>query len=252
MIHMIITKITEKFYQLQFFRWFYKLKIKELLAGGDCGRSAIVMFHHVRDDEAIDILNSCKSTTKELLGFCDYLRDNRQVVSIHELVEKVNYGKAKDMVVVSFDDVPQNFYTTAFPILKEYGFPFILYIATGFLDKEGYLTSEQVIELSKDSLCTIGCHTFSHIFLKDSKDLEREVITCKIELEQLIGLKIVDFAYPYGTPIAIDRKVISYVAKTNLYETAVITVPGLINKLSIRNKFAMPRIHSKLFMQKYI
>lgn len=251
MICKIVTKVIEKKHQFLYFLWLYKLKLNEFLSKDDNGRSAIVMFHHVRDDEAVEILDSCKCTTKEFVEFCNLVSNNSRVVSLRELITNIEQKSGNNMIVISFDDVPQNFYTTAYPILKSYRFPFILYITTGFLDKEDYLSFEQVRELSKDPLCTIGCHTFSHPFLKHSTDLEREIITCKNELEQLLDLTIKDFAYPYGTPTAINKDVIRYVSETNRYETGVITVPGFINSLSIKNRFALPRIHSKLFMKKY-
>ncbi len=59
---------------------------------------------------------------------------------------------------------------------------------------------EQVIKLSKDSLCTIGNHTKNHYTL--SKLSEEEIIS-EIEeanklIEERINKKVVHFAYPFG------------------------------------------------------
>ena len=156
------------------------------------------------------------------------------------------------MDFVSFDDVPDNFYNVAYPILKQYNIPFTLYIATGFMDTEGYLTTEQVKRLATDPLCTIGAHTISHPMLKHHKvNLKEEICNCGKVLEGIIGKPVVHFAYPFGTPTAINRRVINFTKKMSIYKSAVITIPGYVNQYSLKDIFALPRIHSKLYMKKY-
>ena len=248
MILNIGKRIVEKRDRLLFLVWKYKQHLKYFF--GSDSYSAIVMFHHVRNDRPRDILDSCQCTISEFQDFCNYVGDNYSIVSIHDLLNQVAQG-GRNLLVISFDDVPSNFYTNAYPILKKHNYPFILYITTDFIDLDGYLTSRQLEILSKDPLCTIGVHTKSHPFLKLCSNLDNEVLRCKEILEQKLGLKIKDFAYPYGTPTAINKEVISFLKNCDQYESAVTTIPGLINSNVIKNRYSLPRIHSKLFISKY-
>jgi len=62
------------------------------------------------------------------------------------------------------------------------------------------ITWEELMIMSKDPLCTIGCHTESHANLAGltEEQASREINDAKIELENRLGRPIVHFAYPYG------------------------------------------------------
>lgn len=217
----------------------------------DGKNSMIIMFHHVRDDDEPSISDSCRCTIKEFCDFLDFVQKKKQIVSLSDLIDNVNKGQ-NNMISITFDDVPDNFYTNAYPLLKSRGLPFTLYISIGLMDKPGFLKSSQIFELSQDSLCIIGGHTVNHIMLKNKNvNLELEICNSKKILEKLIGKPVVHMAYPYGTPSAINSKVFDYVKNSGLYRTATIAIPGFINKYSLRKSYALPRIHSRLFMRKY-
>ena len=59
---------------------------------------------------------------------------------------------------------------------------------------------EQIIELSKDNLCTIGSHTNSHPKLSELsiQEQQEQIEGCKMWLEHLLKHPIAVFAYPYG------------------------------------------------------
>lgn len=246
---MLTDRIKAIINRLHFMSCYYTLSIRYYI-GNENTNNAIVMFHHVLDEYSQKILDSCQCTTGEFIEFCEYVSKAYRVVGLHDFVQLVN-KKEERLLVITFDDVPDTFYTKAYPILKKYNLPFVLYIANSFLDSEGYLSSAQVKQLSTDPLCTIGAHSKSHSFLKYSKDLYDEIVTGKEELERLINRTIKDFAYPYGTPTAINNKVIQFVKQTKSFETAVTTVPVLINRNVQKKCFELPRIHSKLFMSKF-
>jgi peptidoglycan/xylan/chitin deacetylase (PgdA/CDA1 family) len=68
---------------------------------------------------------------------CDYLRKHHRVISMRELTQLLLNGDSAppNAVVLTVDDGHRNFYTCAFPILRDYGFPATMYLPTAFLDR---------------------------------------------------------------------------------------------------------------------
>ena len=81
---------------------------------------------------------------------------------------------------------------------------------------------------------------------------EYEFSESKKVLERLTGKSVEHFAYPYGTPFAISKKVIKQMKSSDLYSSAACTIPAYINEYSLKNMFSLPRIHSQLFISEYL
>jgi len=72
---------------------------------------------------------------------CEYLRRRHRVISLGDLNRALRNGDAPPpyAVVLTVDDGHRDFYTCAFPILREYGFAATMYVPTAFLDRvEGH------------------------------------------------------------------------------------------------------------------
>lgn len=211
--------------------------------------SVIVMFHHVRDDEAPNIIDSCKCTINEFKAFVDYVSQHKEVISLPDLLS-IHNKSFRDKIVITFDDVPDNFFSNAYPILKKANLPFVLYVASNLIGQDGYLSISQLQILANDGLCTIGAHTRNHVFLSDPNiNLKEEVLHCKNDIEKIIGKEVHHFAYPYGTPVAVNRKVIRFTKKTGCYQSAVSTIPSFINQYSVHSLFYLPRMYHKHFLK---
>lgn len=63
-----------------------------------------------------------------------------------------NWEQSADFYALTIDDVPEYFYHNAYPLLKEYGIPFTLFVNVSLLDKDGFITKEQLIEMSQCEL----------------------------------------------------------------------------------------------------
>lgn len=226
-------------------------QIDELCWQGNGKNSMIIMFHHVSDSDLPNVSTSCKCTIHEFKEFLNYVEKRKKVVSLDTMIEGIGKGE-NNMIVITFDDVPVDFFTNAYPLLREKNMPFVLYLAICFIDKEGYLSSDHIKELANDPLCTIGVHTATHPMLKDNGvNLKEEIIESKAQLEQIIEKSIWHLAYPYGTPTAISSRVIEFVEESKSYISATVAIPGTINASSLKQRYALPRIHSKLFMRDY-
>lgn len=146
-------------------------------------------------------------------------------------------------IVLTFDDGYEDFYTTAYPLLKKYQMKATVYVMANFLGKRGYLSAGQLQTLSQSGLVEIGSHTLDHPDLKALKidQARKEIVENKIKLEELFHIPIVSFAYPYGS---FNKDIAELVRKAG-YTSAVSVVPGL--NQSEDNLFYLFRLRPGIF-----
>jgi peptidoglycan/xylan/chitin deacetylase (PgdA/CDA1 family) len=113
-------------------------------------------------------------------------------------------------VVITLDDGWKSVYTEAYPILKEFKYPFTIYLYKNYVDGGGRaLTSDMIREMKKNG-CTIGSHSVSHPFPGTVKHharkgpkaydafLRREFGESKAFLEARFKQSVNTYAYPGG------------------------------------------------------
>ena len=59
--------------------------------------------------------------------------------------------KSEKKILISIDDAFSSFYENAWPYLKEKKIPFILFVSTKPIGKNGYMTWEQIKEVEKEN-----------------------------------------------------------------------------------------------------
>jgi peptidoglycan/xylan/chitin deacetylase (PgdA/CDA1 family) len=103
------------------------------------------------------------------------------------------------------------------------------------------MSTGQLLEMARHPQADIGAHTLSHIQLRgQSIDLKRrEVVGSVTELSSMLRRPITSFAYPYGSPRAVDREA-QRLAKEAGCDLACSTNAGLVE--SGRNRYLLPRI----------
>lgn len=103
-------------------------------------------------------------------------------------------------VVITFDDAYSTVYTAAYPILKKSGLRASLYAPTAFIGIKYHTTWNQLREMQQSGVFTIVSHSHHHRRLTELSDYEVNVDlqTPMLNLEENLNVPIEDFAYPYG------------------------------------------------------
>lgn len=117
-------------------------------------------------------------------------------------VEAVFYeGKqiSRKSVLISFDDTRADHYLAAAPILEKYGYRGTFYIMTVSIGKAGYMSKEQIRELS-DRGHAIGLHTWDHQDLRKlaADQWKIQIDNPKAMLEEITKKEVTSLTYPFG------------------------------------------------------
>lgn len=233
----LLNKIRNVFYEVEYnlYNKWFRFKCLNALCVGE-----VIMYHHITDEEIDDNPECVCSTLKFKEAIDKRLADGTRFISSVD-IDKV-FDDNKKFCVITFDDVPSDFYMNAYPILKSRGIPFTLFITVDFIDKVGFLTRRQLEELSKNPLCTIGAHTMTHPILRTTTRIAEELQKSKKEIELIIQKEIEVMAYPYGRPSSVSLKVINCTKKSG-YKFAFSTIQTRVCKDIVKKcPYYIPRI----------
>ena len=113
-----------------------------------------------------------------------------------------NFHKVKTNkeILITIDDGFLSFYENAWPYLKENKIPFILFISTEAVGKNGYMNWEQIKEIERETFAFIGNHSHSHEYLLEfSLNKFKSDILKSIEIfKNNLGYNPIYFSYPFG------------------------------------------------------
>lgn len=77
---------------------------------------------------------------------------------VAKLDETLSSHESKRLTAITFDDGFRDNLTVALPLLEKYGLPMTLFVTAGFIDRDGYLSTQELREISMHPLVTIGAH----------------------------------------------------------------------------------------------
>ena len=142
---------------------------------------------NIRNEIFLQHLNEIKKSEIEFLNF-----DNFENI--------IKNGIEKNYILLTVDDGFESFYVNAWPVLKTKKIPFVLFISTREVGKNGYMTWEQIKEIQSSNLATIGNHSHSHEYLIDwDKDKIKNDLETSIKIfNEKLGFSPKIFSYPFG------------------------------------------------------
>lgn len=174
------------------------------------GQVVVLCYHRFEEKGGREMV----STPAEFEAQLQALKDNDiTVISMDDFLawrrgEKSIPAKS---AVITLDDGWLTGYTTAWPLLKKFNYPFTMFIYTDYVKggaKAGgqSMTWDQLAEM-RDAGVDIASHTVSHTGLNAKKGrtdeeyrewLKSEIAGSKQILEDKLGIKVKTIAYPYG------------------------------------------------------
>ena len=146
---------------------------------------------------------------------------NEQMISIKKLgynfsnpklfIDEFDKPKEKKQILITIDDGFKSFYNEAWPYLKKNKIPFILFVSTEPVGKNGYMTWDEIKEIDQSEIGHIGHHSHTHEYLIDMTekefvhDIEKATKIFKRELGYVPSI----FSYPFGEYSLYMKKYIS-------------------------------------------
>ena len=176
----------------------------------------VIMYHRVICSESEKGVHGTYISKEKFIAQMQYLKDhNYKTVTFKDLADnryKERFNKGNKYVILTFDDGYTDNYTTAFPILKEFGFKAVIFLLSDATynkwdadnkdnpEKKLPLMSEDQIQEMMDYGIEFGIHTRHHprlhqISLQEATD---EILKSKEILESRYQIPFITFAYPYG------------------------------------------------------
>jgi len=215
----------------------------------------ILMYHYIRP---------APSTRRDLLGFNLTVTPANFIAHMDWLASHghhpVDFNDLRDYfarraplpskpVVITFDDGYRDLYTTAYPILRTYGFKAVAYIVTSFVGQPRYVTAAQVVEMDRNGI-EIASHTVDHADLARTSVYwaTYELRASRAWLQQLVGHPVVDFAYPSGK---FNASVVAALPATG-YDTAVTEIGGAVHSRADRYTWTRVRVGGGESMSDFI
>lgn len=135
-----------------------------------------------------------------------WLSENCDVVDLDTAASRWHESDTDRLVVLTFDDGYMDTYTTAWPLLREFGFPFTLYLSTEHIGGAGLSGRDQPLgwgeieSMMSSGRLTLGAHTHRHTDLRTvtTDQAEEELETSDGIIDSRLGVRPRHFAYPWG------------------------------------------------------
>jgi peptidoglycan/xylan/chitin deacetylase (PgdA/CDA1 family) len=165
----------------------------------------VLMYHYIRvNPDPRDRTGFALSVTPAAFhSQMDYLaRNHFNVIPLSQAVAAIRaHGPLPPRpVVLTFDDGYADFYTTAVPEMRRYGFTATDYVVPGLIGRGSFMSWSQVIAADRLGF-TIGAHTMHHVALAGIRSSSAiwEMLESKRQLQEMVGHPVIEFAYPYGS-----------------------------------------------------
>jgi peptidoglycan/xylan/chitin deacetylase (PgdA/CDA1 family) len=189
----------------------------------------VIMYHHINSDD-LPLSNS------------DAIMDEHLQLISERYTSVFPGEEVENPICLTFDDAYYDFYHYVFPLLKKYNLKALLAVPSAYIledtdihphirlslkhheiyEGENYkefapfCTYTELREMIQSSHVAIASHSMHHLNLTDEGiDLEEEIFSSKVMLEEKLGFRVESFVLPYGkyndSAIALAREHYPYV-----------------------------------------
>jgi peptidoglycan/xylan/chitin deacetylase (PgdA/CDA1 family) len=135
----------------------------------------------------------------------NWMLDNGRIVDLEYAIDT----KADDVFVLTFDDGYRDVFDRAWPMLRDHGIPFVIYLTTEPIESGRALTPggraepltwANIDEMLESGLMTLGAHTHAHrdLRLLEVSEIEAEIKDSNDLILARTGIAVRHFAYPWG------------------------------------------------------
>jgi peptidoglycan/xylan/chitin deacetylase (PgdA/CDA1 family) len=200
--------------------------------------AVVVMYHRFGDGRYPSTNIRMEQFRKHV---AELKKDKYTVMPLPEIVSALRNDRPLPdrAVAITVDDAYLSVYENAWPILREAGFPFTLFVATQPVDAgmKSYMSWDQLRAFAESDLVTIGSQTHNHPHMP-AQSLEanrQELSTSQARFRAELGREPDLFAYPYGEYAAPVKKAVreaGFVAAFGQHS-------GALGRLS--DMYALPR-----------
>lgn len=214
----------------------------------------VLTYHRFREKK-----DRLSVTPENFRAQLQYLRDHGyHVARFRDLEAFIRGEKALPprTVVIAIDDGYQSTYKVAYPLLKEFNMPAVVYVYSDFTNYGG-LKTRQMQEMMQSGLIEFESHSKTHsnldlIDVDESRDayverIEQEVSAPKHKISDLLGTQSTSFAYPYG---AVNLLVLDEV-KQQGYENAFTVERGSISGFDYRYLLRRSMVYGEYDLQQF-
>ena len=210
------------------------------------GTGATVLIYHRFGEDTYPTTNIAVARFREQLEF---LKNNDYtVIPLQQLVQLLQKGTKlpERSVVITIDDGYRSVYENAWPVLRDYGYPFTVFLYAKATENRhwNYMTWSQVKEM-KDAGVDLQNHGFAHDHMAfKPSDMDIDEYRAWIRADLAVSTRILSeelkerprfFAVPYGE----YNTVILEEIRSFGYEAVLLQDPGSVS--SDTDPFAMPR-----------
>jgi peptidoglycan/xylan/chitin deacetylase (PgdA/CDA1 family) len=133
-----------------------------------------------------------------------------------DLKKNFSIPKNEKKILITIDDAFSSFYEVAWPYLKNNQIPFILFVSTEAVGKNGYMNWKQINVIEKEKNVYIGNHSHSHDYLVNfnKDDFIKDINLAKKKFINNLGYNPIFFSYPFGE---YSEDIKQYISKNFLF-----------------------------------
>ena len=172
-------------------------------------KGILSLMYHRFDENRYPSTNIQMDVFKQQMEIIKSLKYN--FYNPENLIKNFDTVKVEKKILITIDDAFSSFYEIAWPYLKKKKIPFILFVSTASVGKNGYMTWDQIKELERENIGYIGNHSHKHDYMVDLKNSEfiDDINTASSIFKKELGYNPIYFSYPFGEYSLFIKKYIS-------------------------------------------